>query len=48
MSLEQTKAPKKPYEKPILRVYGDIKAVTRSASTKGSLDGPKMATDKTA
>ena len=28
MSLEQAKTPKKPYEIPTLRVYGDVKTVT--------------------
>jgi hypothetical protein len=34
---------KKPYEKPVLRVYGDIRTMTRSRSlAAGQLDG-KMA-----
>ena len=50
MSLEQTKAPKKPYEKPVLRVYGDIKAVTRTVGNIGNSDtgGIKKKIDKTA
>jgi hypothetical protein len=49
VSLEQVKAPKKPYEKPVLRVYGDLGAVTRTTGTTGSMDQvAKSMIDKTA
>ena len=48
MSLEPTKAPKKPYEKPVLRVYGDVKAVTRTVTNTGTVDSAKKSKiDKT-
>ena len=43
MSREQAKTPKKPYEKPHLRVYGDVKTVTATSVTvhHGSDGGSK-------
>jgi hypothetical protein len=33
----------KPYEKPVLRVYGDIRTMTQAhAATKGNADGKKF------
>jgi hypothetical protein len=34
MTPQQTK--KKPYQKPSLKVYGDVRALTRASLTKGS------------
>ena len=34
---------KKPYEKPVLRVYGDIRTMTQAhASNRGNTDGKKF------
>jgi len=33
VGLEQAKTSKKPYEKPTLKVYGDVKTVTATAVT---------------
>lgn len=38
MVSEQERPLKKPYGKPILRVYGDIKSLTRTVGHKGQLD----------
>jgi hypothetical protein len=31
--------PKRPYRKPVLHVYGDIRAITRAVGTTGLPDG---------
>jgi len=48
---EQDNEQKKPYHKPAVIVYGDIREITRNAGSKGALDngggaaaGPKTGT----
>jgi hypothetical protein len=31
--------PKKPYRRPVLQTYGDIRAITRTVGTNGAMDG---------
>jgi hypothetical protein len=38
---------KKPYQKPNLRVYGDIRTMTQSAGNMGIRDGGSPPTSKT-
>ena len=33
------KTPRKPYRKPVLQTYGDIRAITRTAGSMGATDG---------
>jgi hypothetical protein len=40
MSLNSDKPVKKDYQKPVLRVYGDIQAMTQTAGNGSVLDGP--------
>lgn len=35
--------PKKTYRSPVLRVYGDIRAITQSVGSLGAMDGGTMA-----
>jgi hypothetical protein len=34
-------APKKPYRRPTIHTYGDIRAITRAVGTTGANDGGK-------
>ena len=47
MKSRDNKAPKKPYHRPRLRVYGDLRTLTQTIGPKGAPDGgPLMAMSK--
>lgn len=47
MSEAEKPSPKKPYEQPVLKVYGTVRDITKTVGPHGGTDGGGFPTDRT-